>query len=123
MKDFRNCLLHRSKVAVQIIAEEIRCKQNLKLNPALRYHLHQRHSVFIRKELYGVETISGKIWEGWDPLAVGSENRADVRLSILLKQQGKAKTPFRSQVPRKFSPQHTVQATSLKTISERPHQA
>lgn len=93
------------------------------------HHLHQGHSVFIRKQPYGVETIFGQIRGGLDPLLVGSENRADVRLSVLHKGAGESKAPFRSQLPRNFSPQqlwgdsNTEQATIVKTISERPHQA
>lgn len=90
----RECLLHCTKVARKIIAEEQQCKQNLRLNPALRYHLHQGHSVFIRKEPYGVETIFGQIWAGLDPLPVGTEDRADVRLSVLHGGVGESKGSF-----------------------------
>lgn len=56
-------------------------EQNPRLNPALRCHLYHRHSVFIRKAPYGMETIFGQIWGGLDPLPVEHENRADVRSS------------------------------------------
>ena len=89
------------------MAEE-RGKQNPRLNPALRYHLNQRHSVFIRKEPYGVETIFGQIWGGLDPLPVGSENRVDVRLSILHKGAGESKGSFQEPAAKELqSPAHS----------------
>lgn len=91
------------------MAEEVWCKQNLRLNPALRYHLHQRHSAFIRKEPYGVETILGQIWGGLDPLPVGSENRADVRLSVLHKGVGESKGSFQDPTAKELqSPAHSA---------------